>query len=116
MGTDQQTPQERLQSLIPAIREEEDRLQRMLDEARQQAGQMVEQAEKEAAQQVREAKQTLPEWIAAERDRRLEDTHTRAEQLRTSRPQRIADLRKAAAYNMDAAVARIVDAITGTKQ
>ena len=101
----------REQSLIPAVQEEERRLQETLSGALKEASRRVEQAEKEAAERLEAARRELPATMKKVRDLKLEDIHTDADGLLASCERETSALEEEAGANMESAVARIVEAV-----
>ena len=100
-------------SLIPAIRREDERLEKMLAEVRATAAELVAQAHKDARGEVQEARAALPDWIETEGRRRLDEVQSQAESKRNTRHVRIEGQEAMARRNMETAVARILAHVRG---
>ena len=101
------------QSLIPAIKAEEDRLQQMLDDAKAEAARSIEEAEREAEARIEETKQGLPALMAKRREEALREIKAEVEAERETTETEGGGLAEQAQGNMAAAVAHILDRVWG---
>ena len=99
------------ESLIPVIKAEEDRLKRMLDEAKAEAARLVREAEGRAEARVEEMKQGLPRFITGRREEAIREIEAQAAAERDTSDSEADEIRRGARSNMDGAVAHIVSMV-----
>jgi vacuolar-type H+-ATPase subunit H len=100
-----------LDSLIPTIKSEENRLQKLLAEARARADAVVRDAEARAAEAVQAARQELPALVEAQRRARHAELERTAAEAARGETERTGQLVTHARAAMDAAVRHIVSLV-----
>ncbi len=102
---------EEKESLVPSISQEEDRLKKYLDAARQEARQTLESAEQEAAEREKAARESLPAEMEEDRGRLLAESQKRADALRAKLSIETTRALEKAEANCQKAVSLVVDAV-----
>ena len=102
---------EEKESLVPSISQEEDRLKKYLDAARQEARLIVENAEREAAEREKAARERLPAEMERDRQAFLAESQKRADALRAQLSIETTRTLEKAEANCQKAVSLVVDAV-----
>jgi vacuolar-type H+-ATPase subunit H len=111
MARQKQPSRQQLDSLIPAIKTEEKRLDDLLAEARARAEAMVREAEQQAAARVETARDSLPAFLEAERESRRAAMERKAAQAAAEEEVRARALEKRARDSMEATADYIVSLV-----
>jgi len=107
----QQQPTRQLDSLIPALKTEEKRLEDLLAEARARAAALVQEAERQADARIAEARQALPAFLDAERRSRQAALERRAAQHAAEEERRAVDTERRGRSGLDEAADYIVSLV-----
>ena len=111
MARQKQPTRQQLDSLIPAIKTEEKRLDDLLVEARAQAEGMVRDAEQQAAARIESAQESLPAFLEAERESRRAAMERNAAQAAAQEESKARALENHARAAMDATADYIVSLV-----
>jgi len=97
--------------LIPTLKQEEESLQAMLEQARKEAERRVGEAGRNAEERVEAVRRELPQLMERQRGHALERIEAQADIERQSADKKARKLEENARGNMGAAVAYILSAI-----
>jgi vacuolar-type H+-ATPase subunit H len=111
MARQKQPTRQQLDSLIPAIKTEEKRLDELLVEARAQAEAKVREAEQQAAARVEAARESLPAFLETEHKSRRAAMERKAAQAAAEEELRARALEKRANDSMQATADYIVSLV-----
>jgi vacuolar-type H+-ATPase subunit H len=111
MAKQTKRPKQKLESLIPAVKNEEKRLESQLGDALARTESIVEDARAQAAALIESTRKALPGILQAERDARRAALQRRAEEAARTETERTGALQARAREAMDAAVAYIVSLV-----
>ena len=109
--TKQKPTRQQLDSLIPAIKTEEKRLDELLADARAQAERIVKAAETEAAARIESAQEALPAHLKAERESRRAAMEKNAAQSAGEEERKSRELEQRARAALDRTVDYIVSLV-----
>ena len=111
MARQKQPTRQQLDSLIPAIKTEEKRLEELLAETRARAHEMVRSAEDQAAARIEEAREALPGFLDAQREARRAAMETKAAQSAAEEERRSVQVEERARASLEAAADYIVSLV-----
>jgi len=111
MARQKQPSRQQLDSLIPAIKTEEKRLDDLFADTRARVHEMVRNAEHQAAARIEEARKALPAFLKTQRESRLAAMEAKATQLSTEEERRAVEVEERARASLDAAADYIVSLV-----
>ena len=111
MARQRQPSRQQLDSLIPAIKTEEKRLEDLLADTRARVREMVSNAEHQAAARIEEAREALPAFLKKQRESRMAAMEAKAAQLATEEERRALEVEERARASLDAAADYIVSLV-----
>ncbi len=111
MAKQKQPTRQQLDSLIPAIKTEEKRLDDLLVEARAKAQGMIQAAEQEAAARIESTRESLPAFLEAQRESRRTAMERKAAQSAEEEEGKARAAEKRARAAMDATADYIVSLV-----
>ena len=111
MAKQKERAKQKLESLIPTIKDEESRLEAMLGDARARSDAIVRDAEDQAAAQIQAARAALPGILQTERDARRAAMVRRAEEAARTEAYKTREIQTRARAAMESAVSYIVSLV-----